>query len=121
MTSKEGTADFADFADKGDAAQRSRWRAKSLGRDSAIPAAILSSSFLSATSATSAVMSTAWKRLRVEARSLGPPTSACVCVVCGPALPATKLKAEVRRAEPNKDALRVTGQRTDRGFRGFRG
>jgi len=31
------------------------------------------------------------------------------------------LKAEVRHAEPRKDALRVTQQRRDRGFRGFRG
>ena len=36
MTSKEGTADFADFADRGDAAEGSGWRAKSLGRDSAM-------------------------------------------------------------------------------------
>ena len=28
MTSKEPTADFADFADEGDAVQRSRWRAE---------------------------------------------------------------------------------------------
>jgi len=31
------------------------------------------------------------------------------------------LKAELRRAEPRKDALRVTKQRRDRGFHGFRG
>jgi len=31
------------------------------------------------------------------------------------------LKAELRRTEPRKDALRVTQQRRDRGFRGFRG
>ena len=34
MRGKEGTADFADFVDEGDAAQGSRWRAKSLVRDS---------------------------------------------------------------------------------------
>jgi len=55
VTSKEGTADFADFADKGDAAQggQSRW----LG-DTTILAAMLSRSFLSVSSAPSAVKST---------------------------------------------------------------
>jgi len=47
VTSKEGTADFADFADERDAAQGSRRRAQSLVRDIAMPAAILSGSFLS--------------------------------------------------------------------------
>ena len=56
--SKEGTADFADFADRGDAAQDCRWRAKSLVRDNAMPAAMLSGPLLSVSSASSAVIST---------------------------------------------------------------
>jgi len=39
----------------------------------------------------------------------------------GPRSPPRSLKAEVQRAEASKDALRVTKQRRDHGFHGFRG
>ena len=103
---REPTADFADFADRGDAAQGCRWRAKPLVRDSTTSAAVLSRSFPSVPSAPSAVISTAWKRLQVEAQ-LGP-GQFCVRLrglrACLPQLPRRKM----RRAPALHARLRIS-------------
>jgi len=98
VTSKERTADFADFADRGDAAQDCRWRAKSLVRDNAMPAAMLSRSFLSvssASSASSAAISTLSGRRRLVATA--PP-------------PDPKLSG-TRRPSPHPDPQSLRGRR----------